>query len=149
MTHAQRSPTKACPVVFRDESHTETLAFRHPLAGIQLVKGTIEAGEDPADTALRELEEESGIHGAWIVRSLGVWDSGEEGQVWSFHLCATVQPLADSWVHHASDDGGQDFHFFWHKVEQPPSQEWHPVQAGALRFILNGCSVRNSARASP
>lgn len=133
---AQRSPTKACPVLFRDESYSAILAFRHPLAGIQLVKGTIEAGEDPTDTAIRELEEESGIGRARIVRSLGVWDPQEEGQLWSFYLCEVAEPLADTWVHHAPDDGGQDFRFFWHPVKEPPSEEWHPVQAGALRFVL-------------
>ncbi len=37
------------------------LAFRHPQAGKQLVKGTIEAIEKPQDAARRELAEESGI----------------------------------------------------------------------------------------
>ena len=35
--------------------------FRHPLAGIQLVKGTVEPSENPADAARRELFEESGL----------------------------------------------------------------------------------------
>ena len=36
--------------------------FRHPLAGIQLVKGTVEPSEKPADAARRELFEESGLN---------------------------------------------------------------------------------------
>ncbi len=36
--------------------------FRHPLAGIQLVKGTVEPSENPADAARRELFEESGLN---------------------------------------------------------------------------------------
>jgi len=35
--------------------------FRHPLAGIQLAKGTVEPSESPADAARRELFEESGL----------------------------------------------------------------------------------------
>ena len=35
--------------------------FRHPLAGIQLVKGTVEPSESPEDAARRELFEESGL----------------------------------------------------------------------------------------
>lgn len=34
---------KACPVVLRHSTELEILAFRHPLAGLQLVKGTVEA----------------------------------------------------------------------------------------------------------
>ena len=35
--------------------------FRYPLADIQLVKDTVEHSENPADAALRELFEESGL----------------------------------------------------------------------------------------
>ena len=45
---------KACPVVFRDASMRQILAFEHPKKGVQLVKGFIEPGESaraaaPAD----------------------------------------------------------------------------------------------------
>ncbi|MGK9264493.1 NUDIX domain-containing protein [Sinorhizobium meliloti] len=39
----------------------EVLAFRHPSAGNQFVKGTIQQGEQPRDAAKRELLEESGL----------------------------------------------------------------------------------------
>jgi hypothetical protein len=39
-------PTKA--YVLRDSTASKIMAFRHPSAGIQLVKGTIEPGERPA-----------------------------------------------------------------------------------------------------
>jgi len=45
---------KACPVVFRDPSMQQILAFEHPSAGLQLVKGGIEPGENPRAAALRE-----------------------------------------------------------------------------------------------
>jgi 8-oxo-dGTP pyrophosphatase MutT (NUDIX family) len=48
---------KACPVVLRSLGDGEILAFEHPLAGWQLVKGTVEAGELPRDAAIRELYE--------------------------------------------------------------------------------------------
>ena len=66
---------KACPVVLRTRGSREILVFEHPLAGIQLVKGTIELGESPEAAALRELGEESGITSASWVRSLGTWSS--------------------------------------------------------------------------
>ena len=53
---------KVCPIVSRCSNETqEILMFRHPLAGIQLVKGTVEPSENPADAARRELFEESGL----------------------------------------------------------------------------------------
>ena len=38
---------KACPVILRvnQNNELEILAFKHPMAGNQLVKGTIEDGE--------------------------------------------------------------------------------------------------------
>jgi 8-oxo-dGTP pyrophosphatase MutT (NUDIX family) len=78
---------KACPVVFRDSSMRQILAFEHPTDGVQLVKGTIETGEDGRAAALRELHEEAGIANTSIAKDLGIWSSGYEGQVWSLHLC--------------------------------------------------------------
>ena len=70
-------PTKACPVVLQG---SKLLVFRHPSAGIQLVKGTIESGEGPEAAALRELREESGIADAAICEDLGLWDADYEGR---------------------------------------------------------------------
>lgn len=50
---------KACPVVIRPER--QILAFQHPRAGLQLVKGGVEPNEHPAKAAERELSEESGL----------------------------------------------------------------------------------------
>jgi len=53
---------KVVPVVFREiNNNLEILVFRHPLAGIQIVKGTVEHQEQLEHAALRELYEESGI----------------------------------------------------------------------------------------
>lgn len=79
-------PGKACPVVIRDHGHIEILAFEPPLAGLQLVKGTIEPGETSAAAALRELREESGLHASHVAVDLGLWASGHANQIWAFHL---------------------------------------------------------------
>jgi 8-oxo-dGTP pyrophosphatase MutT (NUDIX family) len=50
------------------------MAFRHPLAGCQLVKGSIE-NEEPSAAAVRELYEEAGVR-ALADSDLGLWDSG-------------------------------------------------------------------------
>lgn len=48
-------PDKACAVVLSSSLPTKLLLFKHPVAGTQLVKGTIESGETPSRAALREL----------------------------------------------------------------------------------------------
>ena len=129
-------PNKACPVVLRLAGiRVQVLAFEHPFARRQLIKGTVEPGESPAVTALRELHEEAGIDGAALGRDLGCWDAGFEGQVWSFHVCDVAVQLPDSWVHHAPDDGGLDFRFFWQSLDQLPTTGWHEVHERALRWL--------------
>lgn len=80
-------PDKACSAVLCFAQRPGILLFRHPQAGVQLVKGTIERGETPGQAALRELAEESGIDSATVVADLGCWESGHNGQIWSFQLC--------------------------------------------------------------
>jgi 8-oxo-dGTP pyrophosphatase MutT (NUDIX family) len=131
------TPNKVCPVVLRQGSSArEVLAFQHPLAGRQLVKGSIEDGEAIEAAAMRELSEETGIREARVVRHLGPWASGFQGQVWAFVLCEPRVALVDSWVHHVEDDGGHDFQFFWQPLFEPVNdQEWHPLFQNALAFI--------------
>ena len=57
-----KTPGKACPIVMQQRDKKRyVLAFTHPTAGKQFVKGTIEADESPLDGAVRELKEESGL----------------------------------------------------------------------------------------
>ena len=128
-------PTKACPVVFQDSAASKMMVFRHPSAGIQLVKGTIEPGERLSDAALRELREESGIADAVVCRDLGLWVAGFDRQIWSIQLCATARSLPEYWNHHCPDDGGIELLFFWHDLDADPSEDWHPVFCRALEFI--------------
>lgn len=129
-------PGKACPVVIRGQGPIEILAFEPPLAGLQLVKGTIEPGETSAAAALRELREESGLHASHVTADLGLWASGHANQIWAFHLCEVHNP-PDSWTHRTGDDGGHDFRFFWHPLSQQPSAQWHGVYQRALQHIAS------------
>ena len=127
---------KACPVVLRETSagRIEILAFRHPLAGTQLVKGTIEIAESVQRAAERELLEESGLVGTAIA-DLGTLQMSEpEEHEWHFVMCKVKQP-AESWTHWTSDGGGLDFEFFWHPLDQEPDETWHPIFKRALNFI--------------
>jgi len=133
---------KACPVVLRRSrsapNDVEILAFKHPLAGFQLVKGTVEPGETAREAAVRELGEEAGIAGGGVLGDLGIWQSGFEGQIWSFHRCRVGHELAETWVHHANDDGGHDFVFFWRRLHEEPGAQWHPLFRSALGFLRAG-----------
>jgi len=127
-------PRKACPVVLRKTAgRIEVLAFRHPPAGCQLVKGTIEAAETIQGAAERELLEESGILGT-AIDYLGTAQMTEPDQEWHFVVCR-VGRLAETWTHRTSDGGGLDFEFFWHPVNQEPNETWHSLFKQALAFI--------------
>jgi 8-oxo-dGTP pyrophosphatase MutT (NUDIX family) len=102
---------KACPVLIRRRATLEILAFAHPLAGLQLVKGSVEPGESSAAAAVRELLEEAGIHGT-VTADLGEWYSTATGHTWAFHQCEVGYKLPDAWRHFAADDGGHQFSFF-------------------------------------
>lgn len=126
---------KACPVVLREGTEgTEILVFEHPLAGIQIVKGTIEPGETEQAAALRELAEESGLRDGRVIRTLGQSADIDDGQVWTFVL-VEARNLPNAWVFHTLDDGGHDFAFFWHQLNAEPDARWHPIFLPALAFI--------------
>ena len=125
---------KSCPVVLRTRETLEILAFEHPLAGLQLVKGSVDPGESTDLAAVRELIEEAGIQST-ARRDLGEWHSIATGHTWAFHECHVAQDLPDTWVHFAEDDGGHEFRFFWHPLTSEPSERWHQVFRDALSFL--------------
>lgn len=129
MTH------KAVPILFRQKRETrEILAFRHPLAGIQIVKGTIEPGEEPKEAACRELSEEAGIK-ATSAKSLGTSDI-VIGQTWHFFLMTPVNEPPSEFDHFCQDDGGHVFKFFWHDTSQPMLPPWGLAFRNAVEFAL-------------
>jgi len=141
-----RTP-KAVPVVLRKSaSGTEVLVFNHPLAGAQLVKGTVEPGESVNEAAVRELAEESGIVGASCDRDLGTWEQCPLGQVWHFrsmHVPASALP--ERWSHRTEDDGGHTFEFHWHRIDGVRPENCHPVFIAALEFLRARLATSSSA----
>lgn len=99
------------------------LAFRHrddPEAGIQVPRGTVDHGEDPATTVVREVCEECGLCDARLIGLIArdiEAQPDDPGLTWErffFHLVAPGAP--DEWEHAvtgAGDDNGLVFSFFW------------------------------------
>ena len=127
---------KVVPVILRHQKHgLEILAFRHPLAGIQLVKGTIEYDEKYDEAAIRELFEEAGLIAEPNPKFIGNFKLKSNQQDWYFYLCEVSVDLAETWIHHCQDDGGLDFEFFWFPLNQKPNESWHESFQEALAFL--------------
>lgn len=123
---AQNRVTKVCPIIIRHtEVEKEILIFRHPLASVQLIKGTVELGEPIEVAALRELREASGVI-AKVSANLGVWQSAYHKQLWHFVVC-DAENLPNTWTHDTQDDGGHTFTFYWHSFLNNSYRDWHPV----------------------
>ena len=117
---------KVVPIVLRRGDRLEILAFRHPKAGSQLVKGTLENGEKVEDATLRELAEESGIENATVVRPLGQLTLRGIAQHWRLFLCRVPGELQDQWSFFTQDDGGHLFPFSCDELDKPTDDSWHP-----------------------
>ncbi|EHP41595.1 MutT/NUDIX family hydrolase [Cupriavidus basilensis OR16] len=125
---------KACPIILRSRHDiVHILAFKHPAAGYQLVKGTIERDESPSEAAIRELCEESGICDAHVVADLGLWNASYQEQIWSFRLCESGAEFPDAWTFETSDDGGHMFEFYWQPLQWDLPEQCHPLFQSALR----------------
>lgn len=128
---------KACPVVTRTtDRRLEVLAFIHPLAGRQFVKGTIEKGETPSDTAKRELFEESGLVCPDPMEPFGSALISPDQTTWHFYRWHSTG-LLDTWSYATKDDHGHIFTFFWHPIDLTLDESWHPTFHEAFRFFAS------------
>lgn len=135
LARARGPVAKACPVVLQSGA---VLAFRHPRAGCQLVKGGIERGETPGAAAARELREEAGT----ALRPDRPLGAARIAPRVAWHLVLMrAGPLPRQWQHWCADDGGHRLRFFWQPLARRPGRGWHPVHARAL------AAVRASLRA--
>ena len=125
----------ACPVALHPDGGQRRIAvFKHPLAGLQLVKGAIHAEELPAAAAARELFEESGLE-TRAALPIGTSGSILEGEQWHFALCRIVPPVRDRWQHLCKDGGGQLFQFKWMPLDASAQSGFEPRDLRALDWI--------------
>ena len=109
---------KACAVVLHPEGAPLRLAvFTHPVAGLQIVKGTVRTGEPAERAAARELFEESGLETVSTLM-LGSSDQIVAGETWHFVLCRAKPPIRDRWQHYCADDDGHLFQFHWIALDE-------------------------------
>ena len=120
---------KACAVALHpDGDPVRVLAFHHPTAGTQLVKGTIRPDEPPLKAAARELWEETGI----TVRAgllLGQSEAIADGELWHFALLRPAPPVPDRWQHRTLDDHGHIFDCFWQALDGAHAFEDYQARA--------------------
>lgn len=142
---------KAVAAVLRERAgRRELLVFRHPLAGVQIPKGTVEPGETVAQAARRELEEESGLRLDLEPVRLGSWDrivgGGPEGtgppEVNRWHVCALEAPrgVPEAWRHRARGgpaEEGLAFDFGWVGVDGGLAGRLHPLFGPTCRLIVS------------
>ncbi len=127
---------KLCPYLLRGfGAEREILAFRHPFAGWQLVKGTREADEPVEAGALRELAEESGLVGQVALGPQ--WASRDivPDQIWHF-VPVKADDVPENFDFFTLDDGGQLFSFFWWPLSAAPGPEWHEYFVRVLSEIV-------------
>lgn len=139
-----RTIAKAVAAVIREvEGRQQLLVFRHPTAGVQLPKGTIEPDETIAHATLRELEEESGLTLTAEPRYIGTWDRLlPAGHIHPWHVSLIDAPagLPEQWDHAAigsPEEDGLIFAFHWVDVEASLPGRLHPVFADVARMLLD------------
>jgi 8-oxo-dGTP pyrophosphatase MutT (NUDIX family) len=99
----------------------------HPEAGLQVPAGSLDEGESPAEAALRETFEESGLRSVEVVRLLKNYTYAHPSDARSlhdrfvFHL-RTTAPTPHTWEHVVSagiHDKGLVFVYRWMSVDSP------------------------------
>lgn len=150
---------KACPVLWRSGPNgPQILAFHHPSAGDQLVKGGLESEESPAAAARRELQEEAGIAFSGALERLGVLhhmlpagpaqNGPLEHQRWHIFLAQAPDGLAENWSHAASgspEEDGLVFELFWQDLHSDfEDRAFHPIFIQVMHLVSQHLSPESA-----
>lgn len=128
----------------------DVLAFRHPLAGVQLPKGTSEPGETPDATERREFFEEVGVSLTQPMTSLGTWTCPEPASLWHIFVADAPLGLPHGW-RHAPTGGGDEsrliFEVMWVPMRDP-TDTFHPLFHPVLDRVRHHLDQPANARAN-
>ena len=137
---------KACPCVVVDR---QILAFKHPFAGLQIPKGSVEIDESIQAAILRELHEESGISAAVLGEKVGEFEcvieagsynfTKRQEQRWHLYLVIPAKPLPKRWTHAAFGSEAEDgllFEYFWQPLTKAPAG-FDPVYHRVIEMVSN------------
>jgi putative (di)nucleoside polyphosphate hydrolase len=108
------------------DGHRELLVFEHARqdAGVQVPRGTVEPGEDPAEAVVREVEEETGVTDIERVERLGrdEWPHRSKPKVYVRHFYhLPVREERDRWRHRVfggGEDHGLVYECYWVRPEE-------------------------------
>lgn len=134
---------------------SQILAFQHPSAGKQLVKGTLEAGEELGPAVLRELLEESGLNlsAASLIGELEHLHLSRSGQpeknqqqLWYLFVLDAPANCPESWQHEATgsaDEEGLIFEFFWQDLAS--SFEGYAAVFGRVMEVVKDWKLKSAS----
>lgn len=121
----------------------ELLVFDHrdyPNAGTQVPAGRLEPHEELEAALLRELEEESGLANARVLRKFGTFAPRElpHGRRYTNHAFELEAPDApEAWEHVVAgdgDDAGLVFRYRWVPLTPPP-ELWGGADPALARLL--------------
>jgi len=103
----------------------------HDEPGLEVPKGSVEAGESFEEAAIREVREEAGIEGIGLVCELGTARYEDEEQ--RFLLAEAPNGMPESFEHTVTGDGEDSgFRYVFH---------WEPVDARLRAKLVQGCGA--------
>ncbi len=152
--------SKVCACVVRNSrGRNELLAFEHPNAGVQLPKGGLQPGEHPADGVVRELHEETGLHGLAVTARLGALErqvgagpdeSGPlERHVWEVFLMPGPPDAPDQWQHEvwgSPEEEGLIFRCHWLPIDEHLPDALHPLFGPVVTLLVDHLTGRSAGR---
>ena len=101
---------------------TQVLVFQHPIAkaGMQIPKGTVNPNERPSESAIREIEEETGLKGVELEKLIAqdYWENDDGAIHNRYFYRMKILKAPDEWIHYPTGGGeeaGLSFRFFWIK----------------------------------